>query len=412
MFEFIKKADRECGTPFYVAYPERFESNLQSFRKAFTDIYPKFILSYSFKTNYTPPLLTLAKTNNVYAEVVSTMEYNMAIQLGYPTDHIIFNGPVKTINDIDTATRNNSILQLDSAYEVALLLDLQQKNPGHTISVGLRINMEIKNDSGESSIQAGLHESRFGFTSDLLKDIIPVLKKNNIKIISLHGHTTSSDRAVKNYQTIANRLLSVCKEFDLDDVQYLDVGGSFFGAAPVEIDVSRKPQYKDYAQGICDIMLSDSWFQAHKPYIVIEPGSAVVANVFELVTKIVQHKQVCGKNFVVADASQFQVRTFLSNNCPFCTFSENAEEETITADIVGSTCMEVDKIATEVKLNHYSHGDYIVFKGVGAYRQNLTPLFINPQCPIIKQDSQGNPVIIRKRQDLNTILKHLGYEGF
>ena len=351
MFELIKKIDKECGTPFYLVYPERFVNNLQNFRKAFTDIYPNFILSYSFKTNYTPPLLTLAKANNVYAEVVSTMEYNMAIQLGYPTDHIIFNGPVKTINDIDTATRNNSILQLDSAYEVALLLELQQKNPGHTISVGLRINMEIKNDSGESSIQAGLHESRFGFTSDLLKDIIPVLKKNNIKIISLHGHTTSSDRTVKNYQTIANRLLSVCKEFDLDDVQYLDVGGSFFGAAPEEIDVSRKPQYKDYAQGICDIMLSDSWFQAHKP-------------------------------------------------------------ETITADIVGSTCMEVDKIATEVKLNHYSHGDYIVFKGVGAYRQNLTPLFINPQCPIIKQDSQGNPVIIRKRQNLNTILKHLGYEGF
>ena len=126
MFELIKKVDRECGTPFYFVYPERFVNNLQSFRKAFTDIYPNFILSYSFKTNYTPPLLTLAKANNVYAEVVSTMEYNMAIQLGYPTDHIIFNGPVKSINDIDTATRNNSILQLDSAYEVALLLELQQ----------------------------------------------------------------------------------------------------------------------------------------------------------------------------------------------------------------------------------------------------------------------------------------------
>ena len=37
MFELIKKVDRECGTPFYFVYPERFVNNLQSFRKAFTD---------------------------------------------------------------------------------------------------------------------------------------------------------------------------------------------------------------------------------------------------------------------------------------------------------------------------------------------------------------------------------------
>ena len=53
MLELIKKIDKECGTPFYLVYPERFVNNLQNFRKAFTDIYPNFILSYSFKTNYT-----------------------------------------------------------------------------------------------------------------------------------------------------------------------------------------------------------------------------------------------------------------------------------------------------------------------------------------------------------------------
>ncbi len=411
MLNFIRKAEALCSTPFYVAYPERFMSNMHSFSKAFTDIYPNFILSYSFKTNYTPPLLSLVKEVGGYAEVVSTMEYRMALQLGYSGNRIIFNGPNKSFDDIMTAVKNGSILQLDSAYEIEHVLRLHKENPELEICIGLRINMEIMSDAGKSAIQAGLHESRFGFTNKVLQEIIPTLKKSGIRIISLHGHTTSSNRIVENYQIISKRLLEVCKDFALDDVMYLDVGGSYFGAAPAEIDVSRKPSYKDYAKGICETMLQDSWFQKHKPYIVIEPGSAVVSNVFELVTKVLQHKQICDKNFVVVDASQFQVRTFLSGNCPFATFSDKPEQDTIAADIVGSTCMEVDKLATDIQLGHYTHGDYIVFKGVGAYRQNLTPLFINPQAPIVKMDAQENPVIVRKQQDLDAVLGLLGYQG-
>ena len=309
--ELIKKIDNECGTPFYFVYPERFVNNLQSFRKAFTDIYPNFILSYSFKTNYTSVLLQQAKSIDCYAETVSSMEYNLAVQKGFTTDHIIFNGPIKSFEDIKTALMNKSIVQLDCEYEVEHVLRLRKENPSLEISLGLRINMEV--GSGNIALQGGLRQSRFGYTNDMLKKVIPQLKEANVKIISLHGHTSSSDRVVENYRQISNRLLQVRRDFELNDIRYINVGGGFFGAAPEGIDVSRKPKYTDYAKGICETLLADSWFKEHRPYIVIEPGASVVSNVFELVTKIHQHKNVQGQNFVFTDASYFQVRPFLNN---------------------------------------------------------------------------------------------------
>lgn len=406
MLEFIKKVDQECGTPFYLAYPDRFVNNLQSFRKAFTDIYPNFILSYSFKTNYTAVLLQRAKETGCFAETVSSMEYNLALQKGFAKDKIIFNGPIKSFEDIKTALQNKSILQLDSEYEVEHVLKIHQENPSDEIKVGLRINMEI--GSGSIALQGGLRQSRFGFTNDVLKKVVPQLKAAGIKIISLHGHTSSSNRVVENYQMISSRLMEVRRDFDLNDIQYVNVGGGFFGAAPEGIDVSQKPKYTDYAKGICDTLLADEWFRANKPFIVIEPGASVVSNVFELVTKIHQHKNIQGQDFVFADASYFQVRPFLTKmNLPFTQYSSNPEEPEITADIVGATCMEVDKLAEGVQLKHYSHGDYILFRAVGAYRQNLAPLFIIPWSPVVEYSPTGDVKVLKNRQDASDLLNML-----
>lgn len=406
MLELIKKVDNECGTPFYFVYPERFVNNLQSFRKAFTDIYPNFILSYSFKTNYTSVLLQKAKEISCFAETVSSMEYNLAVQKGFATDKIIFNGPIKSFEDIKTALINKSIVQLDSEYEITHVLKLQKENPGQEIKIGLRINMEV--GSGSIALQGGLRQSRFGFTTSMLEKVIPLLKEANIKIISLHGHTSSSDRIVDNYRHIANRLMEIRAKFDLNDIRYINVGGGFFGAAPEGIDVSKKPKYTDYAKGICETLLADKWFSERKPYIVIEPGASVVSNVFELVTKIHQHKNIQGQNFVFADASYFQVRPFLTKmNLPFTEYSDNPEQPEIITDVVGATCMEVDKIAEGVSLKHYSHGDYLLFRAVGAYRQNLSPLFIIPWSPVVEVTSSGHINILKNRQDASDLLNML-----
>lgn len=405
----LENIEKRCVSPFYIMYPDRFKQNIKSFSDAFLSRYENFQISYSFKTNYTPPLLTLAKELNVFAETVSQMEYEMACKLGYKGDRIIFNGPVKKICDIEKAILNGSIVNLDGEYETDFVERIKSKHPDKEIKVGLRINMEINTDSGKSAIQSGLKESRFGHTIESLSRVIPRLKNANIKIVSLHGHVSSTNRVVDNYILIAKKLLDIRSTFELNEILYFDLGGGFFGATPKEISIVNKPTYDDYAEGICNILLQDNWFRKNKPFIIIEPGTSVVCNVFELVTKVYQRKQVGGKNFVIVDASRALVRPALGNtNYYFEIVSDKALEPTIVTDIVGSTCMEVDVVADAVQMNHYSYGDYLIFKGLGAYRNNMLPFFINARPAIVSIIEDGFE-IIRERQTSNEMLNLLGY---
>ena len=380
---------------------------MTDFNNAFKNRYNRFLLSYSFKTNYTPFLLDIVKSNGFIAEVVSEIEYDLAQQVGFKGDRIILNGPIKSEALIEKAILNGSIVNLDCLYEIDFIIDIRKKHPDLPINIGLRVNMEIKTDNGSSAIQGGLKESRFGFTQKILDEIIPKLKENKISVISLHGHTSSTNRVVENYKIISSRLLETAQVHALDEIKYFDLGGGFFGAAPKEVDISKRPSYQDYANGICDVLLNNEWFQIHKPHIVIEPGASVVTNVFELVTRIHQHKTINQKDFVIVDASVYQVRAQTSKvNYPYDEYSEREEEQPITADIVGATCMETDVIANQVTLKHYHYGDFLVFKGSGAYRHNLTPFFINPRCAIVKMTEDGYEVL-RKRQDAKHLLDML-----
>lgn len=395
----IRNIAEQYGTPCFLAFPNRFRTNLTNFRNAFETYYDRFVLSYSFKTNYTPFLLKTVNEIGGYAEVVSDMEYELALQMGFSGEHIILNGPIKRPDLLRKAFLNKSIVQLDSGYEVDSVIRIS-KELSDEVQVGLRVNMEINTDGSHSAIQAGLKESRFGFPLSELNAVVSRLKEHGIKIISLHGHTSTTNRVVENYQIISQRLLEVCKQNSLDDICYLDIGGGFFGAPPLELDVSGKPTYLDYAKGVCETMLKDDWFVAHHPYIVIEPGTSVVANVFELLTQIFQHKNIRGHHFVFVDATISQVRPARGVvNYPFEIVSNHVPQPEITADIVGSTCMEVDIISNQVKLSHYQYGDLLVYKAVGAYRINMFPNFILYKSPVVIFE-KGNYYLYSQRQDI------------
>lgn len=394
---------KQYGTPFYLMDGEVYLKNIKAFRDAFKQRYDHLIIGYSFKTNYVPALCKIAKEAGCYAEVVSEMEYLLAQHLGY--DKIIFNGPIKNEDILKKALTNKAVINLDSYYELGAVFEYKKEHPDEEVGVGLRLNIDLTDANGVSKVQCGLRAGRFGFTKDLLYEIIPLLRNQGIKIISLHGHTSSSDRAVENYRLITRQMLQICESFHLNDLSYFDVGGGFFGAAAKGINVSDRPKYKDYADCILDECLANKWFNEVKPNIVIEPGVSVVANVFSYVSKIFQIKKIAGINFLTTDGSVFDVKpTLHNNNLPHKFFTNEVCHDEYIANLVGSTCMEKDVILNQVSVpSNIGYGDYVKIDGIGAYTMSLTPTFINFLSPII--EIKGNTTtVVRRRQTLDDVM--------
>ena len=390
----LKETEQRIGTPFYLMCSEQYKHNIASFVSAFKKRYQNVIAGYSFKTNHIPALCEIAKSEGYYAEVVSEMELDLAIKLGF--DKIIFNGPIKKDEAFRKAIAHHAIINLDSVYEIDYICQYKREHPGAELKIGLRVNVRLTDENGQSTIQCGLREGRFGFSYQILGENINRLREAGIAIVALHGHTSSSDRAVANYKVITEYMLSVCEDFQLNDLRYFDLGGGFFGAAPEGMDMTGMPSYEDYANAIMDIALNNEWFAQQQPSIVIEPGVSVVSNVFTYYMKVYQIKHIGSKNFVIVDGTVFDVKpTMHANNLPYTVISDNQEGESGLFDVVGSTCMEKDIILHDVELNHIKAGDYIEIKGVGAYTIALTPTFINYQAPIIS---------IRRRQELSDVI--------
>ena len=92
-----------------------------------------------------------------------------------------------------------------------------------------------------------------------------------------------------------------------------------------------------------------------------------------------------------------------ANNLPHNVFRENDTDETYVCDVVGSTCMEKDVMLKDVTLPKLKAGDFIQFRGVGAYTICLTPTFINFLEPILML-KKGEYVEVRRRQTVDDIL--------
>lgn len=401
-YSLLKRLDETFGSPFYLMDADKYRSNINNFLAAFRKRYEKVVAGYSFKTNYVPALCKIALEEGVMAEVVSEMEYELARKIGF--EKVIFNGPIKRHAIFEKALEHGAIINLDSEYEVEMICEYAKQRPGFDVHVGMRININLTDEKGNSTIQCGLRFGRFGFPSDIIGRNIARLRDAGIKIVSLHGHTSTSDRAVLNYKIITQHMLQVCEQYQLDDLEWFDIGGGYFGAAPKGMDLTGRPTYEDYANCVLDETLANEWFNRVQPTIVIEPGSSVVSNVFSYYTKVYQNKKVGKVNFVMVDGTVFDVKpTMHSNNLPHKVYRGIENEERYVCDVVGSTCMEKDVLLKDVTMPLMEAGDFIQFNGVGAYTICMTPTFINFLAPILMQ-VDGTFVQVRRRQTVEDIV--------
>lgn len=353
-------------TPCFIINKEELQTNIDSLHTAIKNNWSNYIIGYSFKTNSLPWLVNFYKKNNCYAEVVSESEYNLALTLGYTSDKIIYNGPIKYKNLFLDALIEGSIVNLDSQREIRWLEELPKDRK---YKIGIRVNYDIEADCpGEST--CGVDGGRFGFNLEngsLAQVLEKIAKLEHIQIAGLHMHISSKTRSLNIYRSIANKVCAVKRQFGLK-LEYIDVGGGFFGGLPT------KPSYDAYVKVIRDELKQE--FSPEKTTLILEPGASVVGAPIDYICRVMDVKETNLNRFVITNGSRTHIDPLMHKSNYFSNFIDVKENIIDKQVICGFTCMENDRIMSLDEGKELVEGSYIEFNKVGAYTMCLSPLFI------------------------------------
>lgn len=354
----------EHRTPYFLIDKKSLDKNIIDFKNALSSIWPNSQLSYSVKTNSLPWLLEYLNSLNVYAEVVSDEEYLLARKCGFDYKNIIFNGPIKGNQLFLDALKNGSIINVDSKNDLELL-SIEGKTFTDTLGIRINPNPNIfkKKDIGYS--EDGF---RFGFSEDTgeLDKAIDIVRSSSDSI-GLHLHCNSITRSKDVYIALAKYASNIIKKYSLN-VSYIDMGGGFFGGVPGKTTpLEYISAIKKEFENVIDI---------NQTKLYVEPGSAVIGSVVDLVTSVVDVKDTSNARIVTTDGSRIHIDPLWAKKGYMYSLKTKKETKMNKQIICGYTCMDHDRLMSIVDENELSIGDKITYHRVGAYSMTFGGMFI------------------------------------
>ena len=396
--EKLKELSEEFGDSYYILDTDVFRENCENLLASFKKFYNKFNIAYSYKTNYIPVLGRIVDDIGGFAEVVSAMELETALRIGVSPERIIWNGPVKPKEEMESFLLSGGTVNIDNIQELYTIRDIAECHYNRGISIGVRCNYEI----GDGVV------SRFGIdvgSKEFDKVFCVIASTENLLLRNLQAHFAK--RYYKYWPARVKGLLSVYEKVVSDyklKPEWLDLGGGLSGNMPDSLREQMgldKFSFDDYASGSARIFSEYFKEKTDQPWLFLEPGTAVAADCMRYVCRVEHIKQIRGKTIITTNGSQKNIN--MNGINPPLEVVHCGKETFMCrdADIAGYTCIESDYLYKGYT-GEVSCGDYLIIGSCGSYSIVMKPPFIMPNIPVI-DISKGNPVIIKRAETFDDV---------
>lgn len=400
-YKLLDKIAKRFGESFYLIDSKKIRENYEKMISAFWAIYKDTIIAYSYKTNYIPGICRLINGLGGAAEVVSEMELWLAQNIGVDSSKIYYNGPYKKPEYIEKAMLSGVHINLDAEYEVEVVHNIAKKYPERWFEVGLRCNIDIGQEE----------PSRFGFdvaSGALQKAMEDVRKIRNVKVTGLHCHIPF--RTLESYRKRVEKMDMILNMFPDQHFSYISMGGGYMGEIEDQMKTQfnfTPPNFEDYADVVAGFMRDRYQNQIDAPMLIIEPGSALVANVMKYVTRVLNIKRARDLYIASLTGSTFQMNPSVKNmNRPIEVYCvpESTDRREIYRNLcmAGYTCIESDYLYKGYA-GRLGVGDYVVFGNVGSYSVVMKPPFILPDIPILEVKDDGEIIVWKEAQTVEGV---------
>jgi diaminopimelate decarboxylase len=393
------------GSPLHVLSENTIRQTYQEAKQAFETRYPKVQFAWSYKTNYLDAVCRIFHQEGAWAEVVSGMEYDKALQNGVPGAQIIFNGPGKSEPELMKAINLGSLIHIDHFDELFTIIKLSQSTQQKP-KVAIRVNMDT-----------GIYPKwdRFGFNyenGEAWEAINRIMLSKQLDLVGLHTHIGTYIMTADAYKIAATKLADLAVNLErkyMHHLRYLDLGGGFAshntlkGAYHTGVDTT--PSFETYAEAITSAIISSQLNPANLPLLILETGRALIDDAGYMLGTVVANKRLSdGRRSLIVDIGVNLLFTsfwYDHEMVPAKEVSQFTEETTIC----GPLCMNIDVLRNAIDFPVLKAGDQFVIKRTGAYNMTQWMQFINNRPAIVLLDKSGNDHLVRLSEKLETLTR-------
>ena len=414
----VAGAATQFGTPFYL-YDESLIvekcRQVLSMPNAFG-----LRVSYAMKANSSRALLQLITGQGLHLDVSSLNEARRARLAGIAYDRMMLTTQEVPLGrdraDLEKMLRDGMKCNLCSIRQLQLVADFAAAN-GMTLS--MRVHPGV--GSGESSTRnTGDKYSCFGVHLTDIDKALSFAKAKGLVFDRVHVHIGSGGDPIAWQQNVDRELSFVEKYFP--DARIVNFGGGL-----KEARMSDEKPADIQALGLYAKQKMEEFHRrtGRKLIMEIEPGTYIVANSGNLITRVIDKKQTGpeGFEFLVLDGGmEANARPLLyGSRHPFYVVSREGELLSSEFDlsafdpendlrvVVGRCCesgdsQSLDKLGNIVPrvMADPQIGDYVVIGGAGAYCASMTPFNYNSHVQALEVllRPNGELQLIRKAQTL------------
>lgn len=412
----LKFLDREAvarvvalaGTPCYV-YDERL---LRSHAQAALSFPNAFGLTarYAMKACPNAALLRLLTGMGMHIDASSGYEVERAIRAGVDPARISLSTQELPQDFPELVARGISI----NACSLHQLGRFGRALPGS--KVGLRLNPGL-GSGGTTKTNTGGPASSFGIWHAHLDEAEALISKHELEVFRVHTHIGSgSDPEV--WLRVASMTLSFVERYRTATI--CNLGGGF--------KVARMPHEKgtDFRVIGSPVKTLFEEFAARtgrRIHLEIEPGTFMVALAGAIVSTIQDFTDTgpAGFKFLKLDTGMTELLrpALYGSQHPMRVFPREPSRESGTQRYIATGhCCESGDMLTPKSGEHETLeprvladaeiGDWFVIGGAGAYASAMSAVNYNsfPQAPEVLLRTNGEPLLIRRRQTLDQVLQN------
>lgn len=382
----------QFGTPLYVYNGNKIKEQYHTLKDAFKQV--KVKIKYACKANTNINILKLLRAEGCGLDTVSINEVRLGLKAGFPPEDILYTPNCVSFEEIKTAVGLGISINIDNIS----ILEQFGNEYGNTVPVCIRINPHVL-AGGNSHIQTGHIDSKFGISLHQIRHVMRVVSANNIHVVGLHMHTGSDILDAEVFTRAAELLFDIASDFK--DLQYIDLGSGFkvaYRQDDVTTDVERLGK-----------VLGDRFLEICKDYgreleLWFEPGKFLVSEAGLFLAQVNVVKQTVSTVFAGVDSGQNHlIRPMMYDAYHHITNVSNPGAVQRVYSVVGYIC-ETDTFGYDRKLNEVREGDVLALHNAGAYGFAMTSNYNSRVRPAEVMVLEGKAHLIRKRESLEDLL--------